>query len=87
LIVTSSYRDEDHNRAVGGVDGSSHCLSSDGLYSGVDLSVANLGSRGLFHVVRNALLVGFIRIGIYGDHVHLDVEERLAQAVLWVGKD
>ena len=87
LIVTSSFRDADHNRAVGGVDGSAHCLSPDGFYSGIDLSIANLGAAGLFRVVRNALMLGFNRIGVYGDHVHLDVEDRLPQQVLWVGKD
>ena len=87
LIVTSSYRDPLHNAAVGGVLDSSHCLAPDGFYSGVDISTANVGGAGLFRMVRNALAIGFNRIGIYANHLHFDVEDRLPQQVMWIGKD
>ena len=87
LVVTSSWRDREHNAAVGGVNDSSHCLAEDGLYSGVDIATHNIGGGGLYKLVRNALTIGYNRIGIYPRHVHLDVENRLPQQIIWVGKD
>jgi len=85
MYVTSSYRDPAHNAAVGGVSDSSHCLAPDGLYSGVDISITD-GAR-MFKAVKGALALGFNRIGVYPKHVHLDIEGRLPQNVIWTGSD
>jgi len=88
LIVTSSYRSEEHNKAVGGASNSSHLIAPDGYYSGIDFTGPGgiMGSSQLFTVVHEALLLGFNRIGLYKDmrHVHLDIEQRLDQDVLWI---
>lgn len=85
IYVTSSYRDPAHNAAVGGVSDSSHTLAPDGFYSGVDIAVSS--SQRLFDIVRYALELGFTRIGVYPKHVHLDIEARLPQNVIWTGSD
>lgn len=87
LRITSSYRDPEHNTKVGGVPESSHCVAPDGMYSGIDISIDSVGGSGIFQLVRNAFTVGFNRIGIYPKHIHLDVESRLLQQVLWIGQD
>ena len=87
MFITSSFRDPAHNTAVGGVQDSAHCLAPDGKYSGVDLASEGWGGAGLFQVIRVAYHIGFNRIGIYPKHIHLDVEDRLPQQVMWVGKD
>lgn len=87
LVITSSYRDFTHNTAVGGAADSAHCPGPDGLYSGVDIATHNLGGAGLFMLVKHALAIGYNRIGLYPRHIHLDVEDRLPQQVMWVGSD
>lgn len=88
LIISSSWRDSAHNKDVGGKSNSSHIPGPDGLYSGVDLTTpANeFTKRQYFFLVRIAYMIGFRRIGLYRDfkHVHLDVEGRLDQDVLWI---
>ena len=36
-------------------------------------------------IISGALLAGFRRIGVYDRHVHLDVDEKLPQDVMWWG--
>jgi hypothetical protein len=86
LAITSSFREPEHNAAVGGVKDSAHCLAPDGLYSGVDI-YADFGGAGRFILLREIFRAGFNRIGIYPKHVHLDIEDRLIQQQVWVGKD
>ncbi len=48
----------------------------------VDIECA--GSLLRYRIVKAALDVGFLRVGIYDRHVHLDVAD-LDQEVLWIG--
>lgn len=87
FVITSSYRDPEHNAQMGGVPESSHCLAPDGFYSGIDIATSNFGGAGLYKFITNALWLGYNRIGVYKHHVHLDVEDRLPQQVMWIGDD
>lgn len=90
IIVSSSYRDPTTNMVVGGAQDSAHLPDpKDGLYSGVDFTLP--GNRvppaDAYRLVFLALRLGFTRIGIYRKHIHLDIEKRLPQEVLWIGTD
>ena len=88
LKITSSYRTPEHNESVGGVKDSAHLVDPvDGKYSGIDISTGPIGAAGVFQLVRQCYAVGFSRIGVYSAHIHLDIEHRLPQQVMWVGKD
>lgn len=88
LKITSSWRDPEHNKAVGGVQDSAHLPDpTDGKYSGIDIATEGIGGAGLYKLLHGALACGFNRIGIYPKHWHFDVEDRLPQQVIWVGKD
>jgi len=40
-----------------------------------------------FHIIDAALSEGFMRIGIYDRHIHLDLEmDNYPQCVMWMGK-
>lgn len=90
LVVSSSWRDADRNAQVGGALNSSHVsvYAPDGFYSGIDLTTsANVFTKHeYFEITKAAYAVGFRRIGLYADykHIHLDVENRLPQEVLWI---
>jgi len=88
LIVSSSLREEAKNVQVGGVKNSAHLVNPEtGFYSGVDLTVPGnrINSADRFKLVRIALILGFVRVGIYAQHLHLDVETRLPQERIWLG--
>lgn len=89
LVVSSSYRDPEHNAAVGGAAGSAHTPAPDGKYSGVDLTTPRNALTGAerYRLLTIALSLGFKRIGLYEKHIHLDIEDaRLASPVIWLGK-
>lgn len=76
IIIASGLRDKDHNKDVGGVDNSSH-LS--GL--AVDINIPDTAKR--FKLVVEALKLGFRRIGIGKNFVHLDIDKSKVQDVMW----
>ena len=69
MEITSGYR---------GGDDKSH-----GRGLAVDLRCSTSYRR--MRIVSGALVAGFRRIGVYDRHVHLDVDEKLPQDVLWMG--
>jgi len=74
--ISSGYRTKKHNKAVGGVEGSSHTL---GL--AVDIHCNNSISRMI--IIKAALEAGITRIGIASNFIHLDVDEDKPQNVIW----
>jgi uncharacterized protein YcbK (DUF882 family) len=76
LAVSSGYRCEEHNRAVGGEPNSAHTR---GL--AVDLLIPASPLR--YKFLKEALVV-FKRIGISEEFIHVDVDKNLPQGVLWI---
>ena len=75
MTINSGYRCLSRNRAVGGVDSSSHCQ---GLAA--DIRCTNSVDR---MVLLSILPEFFNRIGIASNFVHVDIDESKAQHVLW----
>lgn len=79
FIITSGYRCEKHNRAVGGVPTSAHVK---GLAA--DIKTAPLDSRARFRIVESLIVMGCTRIGIGKDFIHVDVDETKDPKVMWL---
>lgn len=78
IKINSSYRDPNHNEAVGGVRKSAHteipCKS-------VDIHIS--GSRDRLALITHAIGMGCVRIGIGETFVHLDFSTSQPQNVMW----
>lgn len=83
IHITSGYRTEQHNEAVGGVKNSSHMK---GL--AIDLSDNNKGfpinSKNRFDLINCLLDVGFSRIGVAKTFIHADIDHNKVQGVIWI---
>lgn len=77
FVITSAYRDPAKNAAVGGVGNSAHTR---GL--AVDISCPDSSCR--FKIVDAAIYVGFKRIGIGKNFIHLDVDDSLPHPVIFL---
>ena len=76
FYITSAYRTPEHNAKIGGSPNSSHLK---GL--AVDISVIN--SRTRFKVLEALLHVGFSRIGIADNFIHVDDDYSKDVNVIW----
>lgn len=74
--VTSWCRCPKHNLAVGGQEDSFHLTGQ-----GVDLG--NQSSYDRFMILKGLMAVGFNRIGIYKDAIHVDQGTTKGQNMLW----
>ena len=68
VIITSGYRCEEHNRAVGGAPRSYHTYSDPLICA--DIKVPG---RSVDEIAAAARKVGFTGIGLYRYHVHVDL--------------
>ena len=77
FVVTSACRCEEHNRAVGGKEDSSH---TKGL--AIDISADNSPQRA--RVIYGLLMAGFNRMGIAKNFVHVDIDKDKPPYVTWL---
>lgn len=77
LRITSAYRTVEQNKAASGARTSAHLR-------GTAVDIYCCDSRTRFWVLRSALLVGFHRIGIGQNFVHLDVDTVNPPDVVWL---
>lgn len=75
--ITSSWRSEEHNKAIKGASNSSHLRGN-----AVDISCENSVER--FIIVDALLKAGFTRVGIANTFVHADIDEELTKQVIWL---
>tara|TARA_S200002703_G_C3752342_1_gene231492 strand:- start:703 stop:1071 length:369 start_codon:yes stop_codon:yes gene_type:complete len=69
--ITSGYRTESHNSAVGGVQKSANSKGSSHMYGyAADISAVTGGERWI--IVRSLIEAGFKRIGIAKTFIHTD---------------
>ena len=54
--------------------------------TGKAVDIKCYGSRERFDLVKWALICGFVRIGVYDQHIHLDMVEGKVKGVMWWGK-
>ena len=76
FILTSAFRCEKHNREVGGSATSSHLAGC-----AVDIKCADAWSR--FKILSALLEVGFQRIGIGRNFIHVDDDLTKSRGVIW----
>lgn len=79
VTITSGYRDPEHNRDVGGVEGSEHTYDP---AQGVDILCKRSVTR--FRMLRELFDMGVQRIGIGKDFLHVGIATDKPQAVAWV---
>lgn len=76
FIITSGYRCEAHNRAVGGRSNSAHTR-------GWAADIKALTARERFIIMNAAIKAGFSRIGVANSFIHVDDDPTLVQQVVW----
>ena len=80
FVITSAYRTPEKNKEVGGSENSSHLK---GL--AVDIRVRSSSER---YTILNALIcVGFNRIGIGENFIHVDQDPEKVSNVIWTYKN
>lgn len=76
FFINSAFRTVEDNERVGGKPDSSHLK---GL--AVDIRITN--SRERYKVLESLILVGFNRIGIGDNFIHVDNDKEKPQNVIW----
>lgn len=76
FIITSGYRCEAHNTAIGGSATSSHL-------KGCAADIAVKGSRERWLILEALIRFKFTRLGIGEDFIHVDIDSEKAQDVIW----
>jgi len=77
LRVSSGYRCENHNKVIGGSPNSAHLRGK-----AVDILVRDSEMR--WRILKFAMLLGFPRIGIARDFIHLDIDDTLPSPRVWL---
>ena len=72
----SGYRTQKHNREVGGVEDSAHTKAL-----AVDIRVVNSEAR--YKILNALMMVGFNRIGIGQNFIHVDDDKDKPQNAVW----
>ena len=77
FVVTSGYRCVPHNEGVGGKVSSAHLI-------GKATDIRAKGSSSRFLILSALLSVGFTRIGIGDNFIHVDIDEDKPQNTIWL---
>ena len=77
ITYTSGYRCKQCNKLAGGSEDSAHLRGK-----AVDIDPINSNQRYL--IIKFSIKREVRRIGIYKDHIHLDLDESLPQEVMWL---
>jgi hypothetical protein len=78
IVILSAYRCPKHNKEVGGVPNSAHTKGM-----AVDIKCVNSNYRYKVLNINFYNQIGFNRIGIGKDFIHLDVDKSKPQNVIW----
>ncbi len=76
FFITSSWRDEETNKIVGGSSNSAHLRGN-----AVDIACQSSAER--FLIIEALLTAGFLRIGVASTFIHADVDDDLPSPVIW----
>ncbi len=76
FYITSGYRCEKHNKAVGGVPNSAHTR-------GYAADIRTTSSRERLVIMKALLDAGFNRIGCYENFIHADIDPEKTPRVMW----
>jgi uncharacterized protein YcbK (DUF882 family) len=76
FIISSGYRCSKHNEEIGGVPTSAHT-------KGLAADILCSGSRQRYFILKALLAVGFHRIGIGEDFIHVDDDTTKDKQVVW----
>lgn len=76
FIITSGYRSKAHNKEVGGKSDSSHL-------KGLAVDISAIYSRERFLIIRSLFQVGFVRIGLKSNMIHVDIDYDKDIKVFW----
>src|SRR3990172_11242940 len=79
IQITSSYRDPEHNKDVGGVEGSEHTYDP---AEGADVFCQRSTTR--YKMVRELLSMGVRRIGIGNTFIHVGIAQDKPVDVMWL---
>jgi len=76
-IINSGMRCPEHNKRVGGADTSSHL-------KGLAADIQAKDSRQRYEILIGLLAIGFNRLGIGSDFIHVDADESKLSRAVWV---
>lgn len=76
FVINSGFRTKAHNKAVGGVENSSHTKGW-----AVDIRATTSAER--FVILSALMRIGFNRIGIANSFIHVDMDPNKPANVIW----
>lgn len=82
FTINSGARCAKHNQAVGGKRDSSHLITEFNLAADIKTQNSHVRHR----ILRSVYAVGFDRVGIGQNFIHVDMDYSKAQGVTWVYK-
>lgn len=77
FIINSGYRTRSHNALVGGTKKSSHL-------HGLAVDIKCSSSHQRFMLIYCLMIVGFTRIGIKKDFIHVDIDYSKPEFLIWL---
>lgn len=79
VIISSGVRSIPHNTDIGGSPDSSHIT-----FLAVDIKIKNIAYR--YKLIKYLLMLGVKRIGVYENHIHIDLDLSKTQNIMWYVK-